>query len=76
MSLLSRRHLVTAAAALPALAVPAAAHAATACTLPPDLIERFLRMRAWYLEDNARWSVHLDEFNKRFEAATGVTRAQ
>jgi hypothetical protein len=72
---LSRRHLVTAAAALPVLAVPAAAHA-TACTLPPDLIERFLSMRAWYLEDNARHSLQSREFDKRFEAATELPRDQ
>jgi hypothetical protein len=69
---LSRRHLVTTAAALPALAMPAAAHA-TACTLPPDLIERFLRMRAWYLEDHARDTLQSREFDKRFEAASGLT---
>jgi hypothetical protein len=73
---LSRRHLVTTAAALPALAVPAAAHAATACTLPPDLIERFLRMRAWYVADNARYTLQSREHAKRFEAATGVTMDQ
>jgi hypothetical protein len=72
---LSRRHLVTTAAALPALALPTVAHA-SACTLPPDLIERFLRMRAWYVADNARWSLQRDERDKRFEAATGVTKDQ
>jgi hypothetical protein len=72
---LSRRHLVTTAAALPALAVPAAAHA-TACTLPPDLIERFLRMRAWFVEDHARDSLHSREFDKRFHAASGFTADQ
>jgi hypothetical protein len=36
MSQLSRRSLVTSAAALPALVVPAGAHASK-CTLPPDL---------------------------------------
>jgi hypothetical protein len=69
---LSRRHLVTTAAALPALALPAAAHA-TACTLPPDLIDRFLSMRAWFLEDHVRYSVRSREFDKRFEAAAGIT---
>jgi hypothetical protein len=39
---LSRRHLVTTAAALPALAMPAAAHAATACTLVIDIRQRLL----------------------------------
>jgi hypothetical protein len=72
---LSRRHLVTAAAALPALALPATAQA-SACTLPPDLIERFLRMRAWFLEDHARYSVSSREHDKRFEAATGVKTDQ
>jgi hypothetical protein len=72
---LSRRHLVTTVAALPALAMPAAARA-SACTLPPDLIERFLRMHAWYLADNARWSLQQREYDKRFEAATGVPRDQ
>ena len=72
---LSRRHLVTAAAALPALALPTVAHA-TACTLPPDLIERFLRMRLWYLEDTARESVWSREFDKRFYAASGLTMDQ
>jgi len=61
---------VTTAAALPALAIPATAHA-TACTLPPDLIERFLSMRAWFVEDHARWSLQQREHDKRFEAATG-----
>ena len=70
---LSRRHLVTTAAALPALALPTVAHA-TACTLPPDLIERFLRMRAWYVADNARYTLQSREHDKRFEAATGVTK--
>jgi hypothetical protein len=47
---LSRRSLVTATAALPALALPTLAHA-TACTLPPDLIERFARdVRAFMAE--------------------------
>jgi len=69
---LSRRHLVTTAAALPVLALPAAAHA-SASTLPPDLIERFLSMRARYLADHARDSLQSREFDKRFKAATGVT---
>jgi hypothetical protein len=70
---LSRRHLVTTAAALPVLALPTVANASSACTLPSDLIERFLRMRAWYLEDYARDSLQSREFDKRFKAATGVT---
>jgi hypothetical protein len=28
------------------------------------------------VEDHARWSVHSHEFDKRFEAATGVTTDQ
>ena len=72
---LSRRHLVTTAAALPALALPTVAHA-SACTLPPELIERFLRMRAWFLEDHARYSLETREHAKRFEAATGVAMDQ
>jgi hypothetical protein len=75
MSTISRRSLVTSAAALPALAVPAAAHASV-CTLPPDLIERFLSMRAWFLEEDARSSLRSREHDKRFEAATGVTEDQ
>jgi hypothetical protein len=75
MSHLSRRHLVASAAALPALAIPAAAHA-SACTLPPDLIERFLRMRAWYLEDYARDTLQSREFDNRFHAASGFTTDQ
>jgi len=71
---LSRRTLVATAAALPALAMPTVVHA-TACTLPPDLIERFLRMRAWFMEDHARWSLHSREFDKRFYAASGLTTA-
>lgn len=71
MPTLSRRHLVTTAAALPALAVPASAHA-TACTLPSDLIERFV-MRAWFVEDHAQYQLYGNEHNKKFEAATGVT---
>jgi hypothetical protein len=74
MSNLSRRSLVTSAAALPVLAVPAAA--SPSCTLPPDLIERFLRVRAWFLENRARESLWSDEIDKRFYAATGVTSKQ
>ena len=56
---LSRRALVTATAALPALAMPAAAIANPAtpsaeCTLPPDLIERFVRVRACHLDVESR----------------------
>jgi hypothetical protein len=55
--------------------MPAAAHA-SACTLPPDLIERFLRMRAWFMEDHARDSLESREFDKRFHAASGFTADQ
>lgn len=55
--MLSRRSLVTSAAALPALTVPAAA-ASSACTLPPDLIARFVRARAWFLDISAREARH------------------
>jgi hypothetical protein len=75
MSKISRRSLVTTAAALPVLVVPAVAHA-SACTLPPDLIERFLSMRAWYLKEHASDEVRSREHHKRFEAVTGVTRDQ
>jgi hypothetical protein len=37
------------------------------------VIERFLRMRAWFVEDHARYSLQKHEFEKRFEAASGVT---
>jgi len=70
MSKLSRRTLVTSAAALPALAAPAAA--SPSCTLPPDLIERFVRVRAWYLENDARESQRSGEIDRQFYAATGV----
>ena len=56
----------------PALAVPVAAHA-SACTLPPELIERFLRMRAWFAEVETRRSIRSREHDKRFYAASGVT---
>ncbi|WP_088518355.1 hypothetical protein [Rhodoplanes sp. JGI PP 4-B12] len=56
------------------LAAPAAA--APSCTLPPDLIERFVRFRAWHLEFSARESLWSDEFDRRFYAASGVTDEQ
>jgi hypothetical protein len=78
---LSRRKLVTTAATLPALAVPAVAAAApastgvsaTACTLPARLAERVLHLRAWYLDYRKRCEQASDEADRRFEAATGVT---
>ncbi len=79
MSKLSRRSLVaSAAAALPALSVPAIAAAASAstATLPPDLVERFVRVRAWYLDYRKREKLRSDEIDGRFYAATGFTSDQ
>lgn len=80
MSTLSRRSLVTSAAALPAMAVPAAvagpASVAPACTLPPELIDRFVPMRALYLDRCKRDEVAHAEIDRRFYAATGVTSEQ
>lgn len=73
------RTLVTTAAALPALAVPALASAATsasACTLPADLIERLVRVRAWYLDCRRREEEERAEVDRRFHAATGLTHEQ
>jgi len=79
-SILSRRTLVASAAALPALAVPAVASAAPAqaapTTLPPELIERFVRLRAWYLDYDRREKLWSAEVGRRFYAATGVTNEQ
>jgi len=72
---LSRRTLVSSAAVLPALAMPAVA-APSVCTLPHDLIERFVRFRAWHLEFSARKSLRSDEIDRRFYAASGITREQ
>jgi hypothetical protein len=80
-SILSRRTLVASAAALPALAVPALP-APRQCrplrptTLPPDLIERFVRVRAWYLESDKREQLRRGEIGRRFYAATGVSTEQ
>jgi hypothetical protein len=80
ISTLSRRTLVASAATLPALAVPAAASAtptpAGPTTLPPDLIERFVRVRAWYLDYHRREQAFSDEVDRQFYAATGVTAEQ
>jgi hypothetical protein len=79
MSNLSRRSLVISAAVLPALTIPGCAAPATissACTLPPDLIERFVRVRAWFLEEHAHESLHSAEVDRRFYAASGVTCKQ
>ena len=73
---LSRRAILAGAASVPALALPAAPSAAAstpACTLPPDLIERFVRMRAWYLDSRKRETLWGDEVDRRFYAATGLT---
>jgi hypothetical protein len=80
-SILSRRTLVASAAALPALAVPAVASAATArtgasTTLPPELIERFVRVRTWFLDFSRRETLWSDEVNRRLYAATGMTGEQ
>jgi hypothetical protein len=80
-STLSRRTLVASAAALPALAVPVVAGAAPMpavgpITLPPDLIERFVRVREWYLDYNRREKLWSAEVDRRLFAATGVTREQ
>jgi hypothetical protein len=75
----SRRAILAGAATLPALTVPALAVSATvssACTLPPDLIERFLRIRAWFLEIHAQESRRRAEIDKRFYEASGITRAE
>jgi hypothetical protein len=75
MSKLSRRSLVASAAALPALAVPAlaASVADTSTTLPPDLIERFVRLRAWHVENSERYRRLSEEIDRRFYSATGIT---
>jgi hypothetical protein len=70
---LSRRAILAGASAsvLPAGAL--AATSTSACTLPPDLIERFVRMRAWYLDSRKRETLWGDEVDRRFYAATGLT---
>lgn len=68
--------IVSAAAIATAAALPASAAnaiSASACTLPPELIERFVRMRAWYLEDHKQWRLRREEIDKRFYATTGIT---
>jgi hypothetical protein len=80
MSRFSRRSIVTSAASLPALAVPAVAGAvtpaSTTCTLPPDLIERVVRVRARYLEYDRQCTAQFDEINGHFHAATDFTTDQ
>jgi len=73
---LSRRAILAGTAAVPALALPAAATPATsasACTLSPALIERFVRVRAWYLRSREAEILWSDEIDRRFYAATGFT---
>jgi hypothetical protein len=53
-----------------AIASPAVT-TASACTFPPDLIERFVRMRAWYLDYRQREILWSDEIDRRFYEATG-----
>lgn len=66
--------IVSAAALATAAALPAAnANAASVCTLPPDLIERFVRMRALFLDDRKRDELRRAEIDTRFRAATGVS---
>jgi hypothetical protein len=75
---LSRRAILAGAASVPALALPAAvastlpATSISACTLPPDLVERFVRVRASYLDSRKRENLWRDEVDRRFLAATGV----
>jgi hypothetical protein len=73
----TRRAILAGAATLPALTVPALAVPATSgCTLPSDLIERFLRVRAWFLEKHAQESLHSAEVDRRVYEASGITRAE
>jgi hypothetical protein len=70
----SRRAILAGAASVPALALPALASTATSasvCTLPPDLIERFVRVRAWYLGSRQAEILWSDEIHRRFYATTG-----
>ena len=73
----TRRAILAGAATLPALTVPALAVPATSgCTLPSDLIERFLRVRAWFLEKHAQESLHSVPIDKlsRWRARSCVWR--
>lgn len=75
----SRRAILAGAAMLPVASLPALAGASpvqAATTLPPDLIERFLRVRAWYLDNYKRGELHSAEVGRRFYAATGLTSDQ
>jgi hypothetical protein len=72
---LSRRAILAGAASVPALPAAAAlsATSTSACTLPPDLVERFVRLRAWYLDFEKQEKAWGDETDRRFFAVTGVT---
>ncbi len=75
----SRRAILAGAAMLPVASLPALASsgpAQAATTLPPDLIERFVRVRAWYLDDVKREKSQSDEVDRRFYAITGLTDEQ
>jgi hypothetical protein len=67
--------LVSAASIASASAVPASA-AGASTTLPPDLIERFVSVRAWYLDYHRREQAFSGEVDRQFYAATGVTAEQ
>jgi hypothetical protein len=70
---------MTAAAAIAAgsAAVAAPARASWGIHLPRyRLIERFVRVRAWFLDNNKRNRAWSDEIGRRFYAATGVTKDQ
>ena len=69
----SRRAILAGASALAVPALGSSATSVSACTLPPDLIERFVRMRTWYLDYRRRVKLWDDERGKRFFATTGVT---
>ena len=72
----SRRTLLVGASMLPVASLPALAGSApaqAATTLPPDLIDRFVRVRAWYLDNYKRAELLSDEIDRRFYAVTGLT---
>lgn len=75
----SRRTLLVGASILPVASLPVLANSApaqAATTLPPDLIDRFVRVRAWYLDNYKRAELLSDEIDRRFYAVTGLTRDQ
>ena len=71
----SRRAILAGAATLPVASLPALAGSA-ATTLPADLIERFVRVRAWYLDNDKRYVLRSNEIDRRLYAATGLTSDQ